>query len=956
MRLFDFCIVTASSARQADDFRRLVQKRLAAELYPREIAFRVYADPPGGRVGSGGGTLWALRSLLEEEHAADAERFLESHRILVIHAGGESRRLPCFAPEGKLFAPVPVESSALAPPVAFDLQLPLFLKFPWREGEVLVASGDVVLDFDTDIDGERGDICGFAKPAPPEQGSRHGVFKFDRRLEHVEDFLQKAPAEYLREHARLEGTGDCALDVGLVSLSPAAAHALLSFGPGLRFDLYSEVLTAALRGLSFEDYARRIGRSPLPPAAARRLFDTLRRFALRAVLIRSSSFVHLGTLAEFPAAGRELAQRALRPFYEQDPGELRPYTSAEKIVYNSVDAQVLVRPSSFAMVEGCRHVRIREAQGDNLFVGLEDFDLDVSVPPGFCLEQRRREGGEAVLLVYAGGDTFTKANEAAEVIVCGQPLPLWLEQRKLTPADLRVASPVDPLDLTLYCAGVPPEFAAGYWTVPPPGWTEQFRAARRFSLKQLNEDDDVVQRDDRRSTIRGRVLEQAILSEQGWKTVSAVDFRQAFADPRHGPALRALYERTDDDMLRLYRHALLAELAHDTGGAGSPAPRMDFLERPATAPLQPHLKLDQIVWARCPVRLDLAGGWTDTPPYTLRYGGQVVNVAVDLNGQPPIQVFCRRTEEPHLRIHSVDLGATETVTDFRALADYGDPGAAFALPKAALTLLGLTAVPGGSSLAQTLTAMGGGLEMTLLCAVPKGSGLGTSSILGATIVAALHRFFGRPTLHADLSRQVLQIEQMLTTGGGWQDQIGGMVGGAKYIESRPGPRPSPLVYQLDPALFQDRTTAPCFTLFYTGLTRLAKNILVDVVRRVNGGSRSYLFTLRYMRQLAVAARDAIALRRLDEVAAIVSASWAANKRIHPSTTNDEVEALLARTSPHWSGAKLLGAGGGGYALFVSPAQGPAERLREILQKEFENDRARLVEMALNPVGLAVSVS
>jgi len=125
---------------------------------------------------------------------------------------------------------------------------------------------------------------------------------------------------------------------------------------------------------------------------------------------------------------------------------------------------------------------------------------------------------------------------------------------------------------------------------------------------------------------------------------------------------------------------------------------------------------------------------------------------------------------------------------------------------------------------------------------------------------------------------------------------------------------------------------------------------------VNGGSRSYLFTLRYMRQLAVAARDAIALRRLDEVAAIVSASWAANKRIHPSTTNDEVEALLARTSPHWSGAKLLGAGGGGYALFVSPAQGPAERLREILQKEFENDRARLVEMALNPVGLAVSVS
>jgi galactokinase/mevalonate kinase-like predicted kinase len=953
MFLFDFCLVTASSARQAEDFRRLIQKRLDAELYPREIAFRVYADPPGGRVGSGGGTLWALRSLIEEERAADAGRFLESHRILVIHAGGESRRLPCFAPEGKLFSPVPVESSSLLPPVAFDLQLPLFLKFPWRRGEVLVASGDVVLDFDPALDADRGDICGFAKPAPPEQGARHGVFKFDRRLEHVEDFLQKAPVDYLREHALLEGTGDCALDVGLVALSPAAAQALLSFGAALRFDLYSEVLTAALKGLSFDDYLQRIGRSPLPQVAARRLYELLSPFRLGAVLIRSSRFVHLGTLPEFVAAGRDLAERGLRPFYEQDPGELRPFTSSEKIVYNSLDVQVTVRPSSFVLVEGCRALRIREAQGDNLFVGLEDFDLDLAVPPGFCLEQRRRGADPAVLVVYGNVDTFRKDSEPAAVIFCGQPLTTWLAQRGLTLADVHGSSPVDPLELQMYCADVPPAFAAGYWSVPDRSWIDRFRASRRVSLKQLNEDDDVVARDERRAAVRSRMLGQAILSQQGWKTISAVDFRRAFSDPRHRPALQALLARTDDDLLRLYRHALLAELTHD--GAAAPL-RIDFLERPQTAPLVPHLKLDQIVWARCPVRLDLAGGWTDTPPYTLRYGGQVVNVAVDLNGQPPIQVFCRRTEEHHVRIHSVDLGLTETITDFRALADYGDPGAAFALPKAALTLLGLGASHGAASLSHTLAGMGGGLELTLLCAVPKGSGLGTSSILGAAIVAALHRFFGRPTLHADLSRQVLQIEQMLTTGGGWQDQLGGMVGGAKYIESRPGSRPSPLVYQLDPALFQDRATAPCFTLFYTGLTRLAKNILVDVVRRVNGGSRAYLFTLRYMRQLAVAARDAIALRRLDEVAAVVAQSWEANKRIHPSTTNEEVEALLARTAPYYAGAKLLGAGGGGYALFVSSNAASAEKLRELLQKEFENDRARLVDMTLDPGGLAVSVS
>src|SRR5205085_1480512 len=53
---------------------------------------------------------------------------------------------------------------------------------------------------------------------------------------------------------------------------------------------------------------------------------------------------------------------------------------------------------------------------------------------------------------------------------------------------------------------------------------------------------------------------------------------------------------------------------------------------------------DQIVWGRSPVRLDLAGGWTDTPPYCIEHGGRVLNLAVDLNGQPPIQVFARLCE------------------------------------------------------------------------------------------------------------------------------------------------------------------------------------------------------------------------------------------------------------------------------------------------------------------------
>ena len=374
-------------------------------------------------------------------------------------------------------------------------------------------------------------------------------------------------------------------------------------------------------------------------------------------------------------------------------------------------------------------------------------------------------------------------------------------------------------------------------------------------------------------------------------------------------------------------------------------------------PLRLALKEDQIVWARAPVRLDLAGGWTDTPPYTLRHGGRVVNLAVDLDGQPPIQVFCRRTPERHVRIHSIDLGHTETFTRFEQLQDYNDPASAFALPRAALCLMGLGDPRGeGKTLAAVLDHLGAGLEITLLCAVPKGSGLGTSSVLGAVMMAAFSRFFGRAVVMDELIRQVLQVEQMLTTGGGWQDQIGGAVGGIKCVQSRPGFRPHPVIHQLDPFLFQDRDSLACFSLFYTGITRLAKSILAEVVDQVNSGSKAYQFTLQHMSQLALDAKDAIERRDRKALAAVVALSWEANKRVHPSTTNPEVEEVLAATRPHFDGVKLLGAGGGGYALFSSPDRRHADVLRDLLRQRFEDERARLVDFSLSTCGLEVSAS
>ena len=128
---------------------------------------------------------------------------------------------------------------------------------------------------------------------------------------------------------------------------------------------------------------------------------------------------------------------------------------------------------------------------------------------------------------------------------------------------------------------------------------------------------------------------------------------------------------------------------------------------------------DQAVWCASPVRLDLAGGWSDTPPICVDLGGAVVNAAVLLHGKQPLQAVAKLLDEPRIVVHSVDLGASRTFTETRELHAPADPGDWTTLPRTALRLAGVTPVDPDASLADRLDRLGGGLVLTLYSAVPK---------------------------------------------------------------------------------------------------------------------------------------------------------------------------------------------------------------------------------------------
>lgn len=113
--------------------------------------FFVTSDPGGRKVGSGGGTAWLLAKHYESSDTSDFCNYLQSDKKILIHAGGQSRRLPAYAPLGKVLTSIPVFRWSRGQRLdqnLLDLQLPLFerlMEISSDNCNTLVASGDVLV-------------------------------------------------------------------------------------------------------------------------------------------------------------------------------------------------------------------------------------------------------------------------------------------------------------------------------------------------------------------------------------------------------------------------------------------------------------------------------------------------------------------------------------------------------------------------------------------------------------------------------------------------------------------------------------------------------------------------------------------------------------------------------------------------------------------------------------------
>jgi fucokinase len=1054
IRPWDYLIVTASHERQARAYEAQLCVRRSFGLLSDVREVLVVPDPGGKRIGSGGSTLYCLmevlrRQLRRKRTRGDArawEEALGTVRILVVHAGGDSRRMPAYGPCGKLFIPVPGVNDSAACLSLFDRQLPTYLALPeptQGRGQIVITSGDVLLRFDPrQVRFTREGITGLACGAAPEQASRHGVFCRGRGDE-VRLYLQKPSIAEQRERGAIDGYGQSCLDIGVMHFDAATAVRLLQLfgaradtkarlmlaGPRGRavmergLDFYREICCALGEQASAEHHVRsaQASGSKWPGTMLAGLFETLSGIPFSMQLLQRCEFLDFGMNRGLIGSGTRLLQ--------EDHGVSHLQTCLN--VNNEITPGGAVQgPASW--VEGCRIHAPLTLAGGNVVVGV-DVQEPLSLPAGMCLDviQGHDLAGARVWFVrcYGTDDKF-KEPAGRGAIFCGRDLHAWLRDMGARQSEVWDADLADH-NRAIWNARLFPavtehrEYRQWTWMFDPAGASDDqrraWRAAQRYSLEQILTLADHESFYDRRQSIRAQIvrasLQQVFRPESGLSAGELASLLRGAERPAEWAAevLRQAHDRCQDAPEHETASLVWPRIVHTLGSAlaecypdsGKSVTRVlpgltDMLSGPVAgwlvslgfapqgrvsmsawcrrmqeaafegleraivasrtgqeAPPHSALRSDEIVWARAPARLDMGGGWTDTPPYSLEWGGCVTNAAVDLNGQPPIQAYVRVIDEPVIRLGSIDLGVRIEIRAFDELLDYRQAAGSFGLAKAALALSGIA--PGNAgparrrTLRKALTAFGGGIELTTLAAIPKGSGLGTSSIMGAVIVAALSRVMGRPLSRRELFHSVLRLEQALTTGGGWQDQIGGAVDGVKMIVTEPGMVPDAHIHYLPSDILDPQANGGRTLLYYTGLTRLAKNILQQVVARYLNRDRETVATLRDIGRLARDVMDAFICKDIECFGRLMDVAWQLNKRLDPNSSNEEIEALFARVRPHIYGGKLLGAGGGGFLLLVCKSPADAAAVRRRLEADPPNARARFFDFAISHEGLVVTV-
>jgi D-glycero-alpha-D-manno-heptose-7-phosphate kinase len=293
-----------------------------------------------------------------------------------------------------------------------------------------------------------------------------------------------------------------------------------------------------------------------------------------------------------------------------------------------------------------------------------------------------------------------------------------------------------------------------------------------------------------------------------------------------------------------------------------------------------------MIVTQTPLRIGLVGGGTDLPGYYREHGGRVLNAAIDKY----VYVIVKQRFDDEIYVNYSKKEIASRVEDLQ-----------HELVREAMHMTGVR----------------GGVEITTLADIPSaGSGLGSSSSVTVGLLHALFTYQGRQVSAEELADRACAIEiDRCRKPIGRQDQYAAAFGGICDLRFGPGDRVAVDGIRLPPALLRRFQTE--LMLFFTGLTRSANTILGE--QTANVGDR--IPQLNQLRDLAGEAADGLRSGDIGAVGTALCKSWQAKRTLAAGVSNRQIDdAVEAALEAGASGAKVTGAGGGGFLLVVCPVE------------------------------------
>lgn len=943
--LWDYIVITASNEDQAKSYKNQINNRINNKMI-LSTNYIVIPDYNNERIGSGGSTIYVIKKLIEDYKISSKDK------VLLIHSGGDSKRIPQFSYTGKLFSPVPKSNNLKDLSSLFDELMVTFSTIPNRmDGGIVVTCGDALLLFNPlQLDFQYKETVIVTMKDTLENGVNHGVTVTDSN-NNVIEFLHKKSSDILNLRGAVNNS-TVNIDTGISYLSYKVIkkiydRTLLSFekyvNSNVRLNYFADFLTPMSSFKKMEEYLMlepENGFSDNLRECRIELFNLLKEYTLYDVKAYPASFIHFGTTKEYINLITD------KNSYYKSIGWKKNFNStiSKPASFNSVLKDTVA--SSKSLIFNSKIENCVVEKGSMLY---NCVFKNSSILKDYCFSTYKLKNGKYVTRVFKSDLNpknklidFTDLKNAFNYYNFDLKkyykidISIWEAELFVTGSSIEEACNNSLKYINILCKKATNNDFEEWLLLKKESLFSSFNNAigedrlidNQYDIDYQSIIDNINYKKDLKYALK--IYENSNYKEKLIKSLSRDEDNLNMEI-----SLRVLYLLSvfDKKNSKIYYNKIFNKIK-ESFLKGNPIKYYN---------IKCNKKKSEI---KLPARINFCGGWTDTPPYCFEHGGSVLNCAIKLNNELPVYASVEKLNKNAIIFECKDLEIEYEVKSINELLEYNNPNDLFALIKSGLFVSSIVR-DSDTSLENIFLRMNGGFKITThVKNIPRGSGLGTSSILSSALLKVLYDYCGVKNNDNFIINEVLKLEQVMSTAGGWQDQIGGLLPGMKMISTRSGMNQE---YEIKPLKFKKAFLKELnnrIIIINTGQRRLARNLLRDIVLKYISNEQQTLKVLEGIKNMAKRGQEFLLKEDLDSFAKLLTEHFELVKKMDPDTTNICIDNIFKSLDDLIIGKSIIGAGGGGFILAILKNNIAKKDIEQRLAKTFYDTDIKVWESSI----------